>query len=185
MVEDETKTGTVGEMYATKESDKIQANYKFVETKGDTSGLIKEGTTEVFYYYQLQEPELVEPSISKESNTTKVTHTNQVIDYSITYHATLQNYIGTATVTIVDTLPYEIDTNTSQLAGGVYNETDKTITWTETIENIDTYQNGPKEIRITKEISLLFKNVDQSNFDVNQSFLRFISTWIYFYICTK
>ena len=162
VVEDETKTGTVGEMYATKESDKIQVNYKFVETKGDTSGLIKEGTTEVFYYYQLQEPELVEPSISKESNTTKVTHTNQVIDYSITYHATLQNYIGTATVTIVDTLPYEIDTNTSQLAGGVYNETDKTITWTETIENIDTYQNGSKEISITKEISLLFKNVDQS-----------------------
>ncbi len=162
VVEDEIKTGTVGEMYATKESDKIQPNYKFAETKGETSGLIKEGTTEVFYYYQLQEPELVEPSISKESNTTKVTHTNQVIDYSITYHATLQEYIGTATVTIVDTLPYEIDTNTSQLVGGVYNETDKTITWTETIENIDTYQNGPKEIRITKEISLLFKNVDQS-----------------------
>lgn len=162
VVEDETKTGTVGEMYATKESDKIQPNYKFVETKGETSGLIKEGTTEVFYYYQLQEPELVEPSISKESNTTKVTHTNQVIDYTITYHATLQNYIGTATVTIVDTLPYEIDTNISQLAGGVYNETDKTITWTERIENIDTYQNDPKEISITKEISLLFKNVDQS-----------------------
>ena len=39
-----------------------------------------------------------------------------MLEYKITYDAVIKNYIGNATVTITDTLPYEIDTTLKNIS---------------------------------------------------------------------
>ena len=162
VVEDVVQTGNVGDIYATKESVEVAENYKFVKTEGETSGEYIEGTIEVIYYYTLKDP-IIESSVSKTTSTTVVSEINQVVPYTIEYNASITEYKGNGTVTIVDYLPYEINEELSDIAGGTYNSEEKTITWTESITNIDTYTNGAKEINITKEIELVFTNVDTTS----------------------
>ena len=152
VVEDVVQTGNVGDIYATKESAEVAENYKFVKTEGETSGEYIEGTIEVIYYYQIKDP-IIDSSIEKTTDTTVVSEINQVVPYTIEYNASITEYKGNGTVTIVDYLPYEINEELSDIAGGTYNSEEKTITWTESITNIDTYTNGAKEINITKEIT--------------------------------
>ena len=160
VVEDIVQTGNIGDIYATKEAENVAQNYDFVSTQGETSGEYIEGTTEVIYYYRIKDPTIENSEITKESSTEKVINENQTIDYTIKYKTTVNTYIGNATVTIVDYLPYEINEELSNIASGTYNAESKTITWTETIPYIDTYADGPKEINITKEIEIVFKNAD-------------------------
>ena len=160
IVEDVTQTGNVGDTYATKPVENIANNYEYVSSTDNTSGEIVEGTIEVIYYYKLKEPVITESEITKESETEKVTEENQAIDYTINYQTTIDTYIGKATVTIVDELPYEIDEARSNIAGGAYDSEEKTITWIEEISNIDTFINDAKEISIEKEISLVYKDID-------------------------
>ena len=160
VVEDVVQTGKVGEIYATKEAENVAKNYEYVSNTNNTSGEIEEGTIEVIYYYKQREPEILNPQITKESNVEKVTEPTQEINYTINYQTTIDKYIGEATVTITDKLPYEIDEAKSNIAGGTYNAVEKTITWEETIEDIDTFTNGAKNINITKEITLVYKDLD-------------------------
>ena len=51
-------TGTVGDIYATKEAENVADNYEFVEVQGETSGEIVEGTTVVTYYYKIKNQQL-------------------------------------------------------------------------------------------------------------------------------
>ena len=166
VVEDVIQTGSVGDSYATKPAENIANNYEYVSSTDNTSGEIVEGTTEVIYYYKLKEPSIETPEITKESQTEKITDLNQMVDYAVNYKTTIDTYIGKATITIVDTLPYEIDEGKSNIAGGTYNQENKTITWTEEIGNIDTFVNGAKEISITKEISLVYKDIDVTQANV-------------------
>ena len=159
VVEDVITTGVVGDIYATKEAENVAPNYEFVRTEGQTSGNIVEGTTEVIYYYRLKEPEITS-EITKESSIEKVTEVGQTIDYTVNYNVSVDTYIGNAEIKIVDYLPYEIDESKAyELAGGIYDAKTKTITWTESISDINTFDNGIKEINITKEISLVYKDV--------------------------
>ena len=48
----------------------------------------------------------------------------------------LYTSIGEAEITIVDKLPYQIVVDSWDLAGGTYDATGKTITWTETIKDV-------------------------------------------------
>ncbi len=176
VVEDVVQTGKVGDMYATKQAENIANNYEYVSSTNNISGEIVEGTTEVIYYYRLKEPVIETPEITKESSIEKVTDINQVMDYSINYQATIDTYIGKATVTVVDYLPYEIDESKAyELDGGVYNSAEKTITWTEEIGDIDTFVNGAKEISITKEISLVYKDIDVTQTNIENTVTGTIS----------
>ncbi len=157
---DQTITGEIDSAYETQPATDIPVNYELVSMPDNATGTIKEGTTEVIYYYKLKEPNITEQTIEKESSTEKITLPDQAIDYNINYTAKVDNYIGNATVTIVDTLPYEIDLEKSNIANGSYDSEEKTITWTEEIGDIDTFVNGEKEINITKEISLVYKDID-------------------------
>ena len=96
-------------------------------------------------------------SISKNTDDT-ITSTDDTVTYSINYSNTLKNVIGTVTVTIVDTLPLNIDKNNSKLNNGVYNDNDKTITWTYTY-NIDTFT---EEFNINEnfEYTVKYLNID-------------------------
>ena len=157
IAEEVTKGGKVGTSYETEQKD--ITGYDFVRVEGEPTGNYIEGTIEVTYYYRLKDP-IIEDEISKVTDTIVLTDKNQKIPYTIDYNATITDYKGNAIVTIVDYLPYEIDENLSKLNGGSYNRIDKTITWTEEITGIDTYTQGTKEINETKDIELVYENVD-------------------------
>ena len=157
---DETMTGEVGSQYETNPAKDIPANYEVVAIPKNATGEIVEGQTVVTYYYRLKIPDILNPQITKESNVEKVTEPTQEINYTINYQTTIDKYIGEATVTITDKLPYEIDEAKSNIAGGTYNAVEKTITWEEIIKDIDTFTNETKEIKITKELTLVYKDLD-------------------------
>ncbi len=131
------------------------------ETTGDLELYDKQisGNT-ITNTYKLSNTNIKEPSIEK-TGTTEITSKDEQVEYTITYHATVENYIGTGTVTIVDTLPYAIDeTKPYELDGGSYNKEAKTITWVENLGDIDTFQGEAKEITITKTIQLSYENIN-------------------------
>ena len=106
----------------------------------------------------------VESKITKTANKEKIEAEDEEINYSIKYTATINKYIGSATVTITDKLPYEIDISKSDLNGGTYNKEAKTISWTQTIEDINTFASGKeKQILIDKEIKVVYINTNQTN----------------------
>ena len=126
-------------------------------------------TTVVTYFYRLKDPNIENSNITKNSSLSEITDKNQEIPYSITYTVNVGTYIGNAEVTIVDTLPYKIDTTKSDIAGGTYDETSKTITWKENITDIDTFTDGIKQIAITKEIKLVYKDIDVNETKITNS----------------
>ena len=152
--------GNVGQDYETHEAQDIPSNYELVKTPTNATGKIVESQTVVIYNYRLKTPEILNSEITKESTVQKIIDKNQAIDYTIEYQTTIDKYIGKVTVTIKDKLEYEIDEQNSNIAGGTYNEEEKTFTWEETIDNIDTFTKGPKDINITKEIKVVYKNLD-------------------------
>lgn len=97
---------------------------------------------------------------SKSTTTEKVTSSNQPVDYTITYKNTIKNVRegDKVTVTVVDNLPFEIVEDSSNLTitdengneiVGVYNSTDKTITWS----FVETISEFAYEYKVNKNIS--------------------------------
>ena len=162
LAEDEVKTGDVGSIWASQAKENLVGNYELYEQPEVTSGLITEDPQEIIYYYVVKDAEITN-TISK-TGTDKITEEDEAVNYTINYHANVNQYAGTATVTIVDELPYSIDTSNPSvnLDGGTYNEETRTITWTERVENIDTYTNGPREIDISKNITVVYVDMDYS-----------------------
>ena len=112
------------------------------------------GANVIIFYYRRTTAEVEEPTITKEGPAS-ITATDQVVDYTINYNTKINKYIGEATITLVDTLPYEIDEDASNLDGGIYNSQDKTITWTLKYD-VNTYENTNNDITVTKNISVAY-----------------------------
>lgn len=91
------------------------------------------------------------------TGTNKITKSTDKVSYQINYSTVFTDYIGEATIKIVDTLPYKIDINNSNLDGGVYDDNTKTITW-QVNTNINSYENS--EYNVTKNIELKYKNIN-------------------------
>ena len=133
----------------------------------EETGKFEEEDKEVTYYYVWKKAE-IDSSLTKTSEVEKITQKDQAITYKIEYTATISQYEGKATITIVDHLPYKLDLEKMKqdedLAKGVYNEEQDTITWTITEDEINTYSDGndkpQKTITIVKNIKLIFKNID-------------------------
>ncbi len=160
-IPDQTIEGAQGEEYTTNPEENIQANYELVTEKlpANASGTITENDTEVIYYYRLKTP-TVTNNVTK-SGTDRITSANQEVSYTVTYTANVTDYMGDAEVTIVDTLPYAIDEARSNLDGGTYNSTSKTITWTENVSDLDSY-NGKGSVNITKNIKVVYTGLDMN-----------------------
>ena len=135
--------------------------------------------------YKKPEPS-IEHTITKtaEANTVVeeipvLTEDGGAIKYTITYKTAIKDYVGKATVKIVDKLPAKLNVNRMKelaeqkgiqtttsdwlkefLLDGQYDETSQTITWTKTIDNVDTFTNGTYEETITKEISVVYMGQD-------------------------
>ena len=81
---------------------------------------------------------------------------NSPFEYEINYNVTINDYIGEATTTIVDSLPYEIDETKSNLDGGIYNKENNTITL------IRNYEKRLAHVKIEK----MNVFIDQSIFEI-------------------
>ena len=164
--EDVVIEGKVGTSYTTKPAENVQQNYELIATPTNANGVITEEPTVVTYYYKLKDPIIENSSITKNSTLDKVTEEDQAVPYSITYTASVDTYIGDGEVTIVDTLPYQIDEEKSNLDGGSYDANSKTITWKEDIAGINTFANDKKQVNVTKEISVVYKDLDVTKANV-------------------
>ncbi len=159
VVEDELIEGNVGEEYHTKQSEEISPNYEYIVTEGNEEGEIAEDPTEVTYYYRLKDPKVTQTDVIKEAPS-KITNKTEKVPYTIKYIAVVDEYIGDGRVTIVDKLPYHIDEESSELSGGTYNEKEKTITWTEEIKDINSFENQNNVISIQKDIEIIYTDID-------------------------
>ena len=175
LAEDDIVNGAIGEEYKTVPSTAVPGNYSCINiTPEKYEGKMTKEITEVTYYYQLMEA-TVESTINKIAVTNKqdankvaiLTKEDGVITYNIKYNISIKDYIGKAAVEIVDTLPYDIDEEKSDFAGGIYDKETNTITWTETLEEIDTYAKGTYGEVITKQIKVVYKNQDVTKNIVN------------------
>ena len=145
----------VGTPYNTKKENIY--GYEFVEVKGNPNGKITEGTTTVIYVYKLSNGNYTEEEIEKTSSET-IDSIDSQFNYTIKYNVTINDYIGEATTTIVDTLPYEIDETKSNLNGGIYDKENKTITWI--IKSNITENN--RTVTFNKEISVVYLNINDA-----------------------
>ena len=145
----------VGTPYNTKKENIY--GYEFVEVKGNPNGKITEGTTTVIYVYKLSNGNYTEEEIEKTSSET-INSIDSQFNYTIKYNVTINDYIGEATTTIVDALPYEIDETNSNLNGGVYDKENKTITWI--IKSNITENN--RTVTFNKEISVVYLNINDA-----------------------
>lgn len=99
----------------------------------------------------------MDPKITK-TGPEKITDVEEIVNYTINYTDEIKYYKGGATVTIVDTLPYKVNENVAHnYDGGTYNDSNKTITWTFDINNINSFEGKNNKINITKKISVVFK----------------------------
>ena len=158
LANDETYTKNYGDVYETSASSSIPKNYVLKTTPTNYRGEVNKPTTEVIYYYQKKDSKIV-PEISK-SGTQKISSSNDKVSYKIIYKDTFTDLIGNGTVTIVDTLPYKIDVNNSNLDGGTYNESNKTITWTENI-SINSYDEASKTFEKNIEVKYIGINASE------------------------
>lgn len=157
LITEKTTTEKVGTDYTTTEE--TVEGYTLKEVQGDEAGKYIEGDITVIYVYSKIKPKLEDTIINK-TGTTTVTSSDDIIKYTINYSGKIKDYKGDATLTIVDTLPYGINENESDLNGGIYNSDNKTITWTENITGINTFRNGNYNVNYTKNIKLKFVGLD-------------------------
>ena len=152
-------TGKYGDEYTTEVSEEIPENYEYVTRTDNWEGTMIDKLTEVTYEYKLVDSTLA--NTIEKTATEKIDNIKDEITYNITYTANISDYIGKAQITIVDTLPYAIDTAKSILNGGTYDAKTNTITWKEVVEGIDTYGNPESgKIEINKTIKVVYTNID-------------------------
>lgn len=149
-----------GSSYET--SSKQIDGYELVSVTGNEKGKYTDSLIEVIYKYDKVKAVVDEENtIVQKTGTNSIISKNDKIDYNITYHTEINKYIGDGKLTIVDTLPYKIDTSkANDLGGGIYNEKENTITWTIELKNINTYEDGIKKIDFNKNISLYYKDIN-------------------------
>ena len=135
--------------------------------EGEDQATTPNGKITVTNKYKLMDTNL-QSSIEK-TGTDKITSSKEEVTYSISYNATITDYIGEAVVKVVDTLPYKLakDENGNlvqeiDLDGGIYDDATQTITWEQTIDHINTYTNRDYEVEISKEITVVYSNLDAS-----------------------
>ena len=146
-----------GDNYTTTSASDIPSNYVFYNKTDNYSGVVDRNVIDVVYYYKVKNSQITS-SIVK-SGTELIDSVEDKVSYTINYSAKITDYIGDGTVTIVDKLPYKIDASRSNIAGGVYNTENDTITWTENV-SINSYDNDTVTIR--KVVEVYYNDIDVS-----------------------
>lgn len=119
-----TTTDLVGKEYTTEAKEFF--GYTLKEIPSNKDGLYTKGTTYVNYVYTknigTSEEELNKDGIELVGSIT------DAFDYTITYNTEIKDYVGKATLTITDILPYKIDEEKSKISNNCkYNKENNTI----------------------------------------------------------
>ena len=155
--EDQVINGRVDDAYNTAAITTIPANYKVVNTPANASGIMTVDPIEVTYFYKLKDVTIENSNFEKTSPQT-VNNANQKFVYNIKYSGNVRDYIGKGVLEIVDTLPYKIDIDKSDLAGGEYDEEHKTIKWKILVNNINSFDNNGN-VEIIKTFGVVYKDL--------------------------
>ena len=155
--EDQVINGKVDDAYNTAAITTIPANYKVVNTPANAAGTMTVDPIEVTYFYKLKDATIENSNFEKTSPQT-VNNVNQKFVYNIKYSGNVRDYIGKGVLEIVDTLPYKIDTDKSDLSGGEYDEEHKTIKWKILINNINSFDNNGN-VEIIKTFGVVYKDL--------------------------
>ena len=144
-------TKAVGTGYS--ETKKDIYGYTFKSDTGNTKGEYIEGTIEVVFTYTKNDGTVTENEVVK-TGVKNVTSIDDTFNYTLSYNGEIKDYVGKAKLTLVDTLPYEIDTDKSTYTGCEYQ--DKTLTC---VLEFDIDKDNTK-VEASFDLSLVFKNVD-------------------------
>ena len=155
--EDQVINGRVDDVYNTAAITTIPANYKVVNTPANAAGTMTVDPIEVTYFYKLKDATIENSNFEKTSPQT-VNNANQKFVYNIKYSGNVRDYIGKGVLEIVDTLPYKIDTDKSDLSGGEYDEEHKIIKWKILINNINSFDNNGN-VEIIKTFGVVYKDL--------------------------
>ena len=155
--EDQVINGRVDDAYNTAAITTIPANYKVVNTPANAAGTMTVDPIEVTYFYKLKDA-TIENSNFEKTSPQVINNINQKFVYNIKYTGSVKDYIGKAVLEIVDTLPYKIDIDKSDLAGGEYDEEHKTIKWKILVNNINSFDNN-RNVEIIKTFGVVYKDL--------------------------
>ena len=155
--EDQLINGKVDDAYNTAAITTIPANYKVVNTPANAAGTMTVDPIEVTYFYKLKDA-TIENSNFEKTSPQIVNNANQKFVYNIKYSGNVRDYIGKGVLEIVDTLPYKIDIDKSDLAGGEYDEEHKTIKWKILVNNINSFDNNGN-VEIIKTFGVVYKDL--------------------------
>ncbi len=187
--ESQTITAIIGSMYGSEPLKNLKEGYKLYEIPKNKSGLIQEGVTEVNYYYISYA--IINSEITKDGSDKilakdepiqyMINYTSNISNYegnavvtivdTLPYALDVDKMKELATEEGINTEDSNTDWLKEFLQEGEYKEelVDEsgddaktyTITWTQTIEKIDTLgKDETQDITIDKNIKVIFKDVD-------------------------
>lgn len=165
-----TTTDLVGKEYTTEAKEFF--GYTLKEIPSNKDGLYTKGTTYVNYVYTknvgTSEEELKKDGVELVGSIT------DAFDYTITYNTEIKDYVGKATLTITDILPFEIDAEKSEISNNCKYikenntilckyEMDNTLVGTEITNDVNTDINENRNIifNIEENFKLFYINVDK------------------------
>lgn len=149
----------VGTNYSTNAEEIFGYNYDSVN--GNENGKYSVNDTTVIYYYTKNNGEITEIETVKEGPD-KVSSINGTFNYTLKGSAIVRDYVGKATLKVVDTLPYKIDENNSKLDNMCSYDGNYTITCTKEYNIKDTdYIDGEYKINKEFNLELIFIGIDK------------------------
>ena len=148
----EVTTGLIDNEYTTNE--KTIYGYTLKEVPANKNGVYTEEEIIVKYVYTKNDGTVTENEVVK-TGPKNVTSIDDTFNYTLTYKGEITDYEGTAKLTLVDRLPYELDDG-STYEGCTYNAQDKTLT----CERVFTISENNTKVEVSFALSLKFKNID-------------------------
>lgn len=94
--------------------------------------------------------------IQKTTSTSVINDAEQIVRYQIKYNVSIQDYIGNATITITDELPYAYVNGTEKLDGGTASNGRKRITWKIPWENVKAPTGSEKNVEVVRNIEFVY-----------------------------
>ena len=148
----EVTTGLIDNEYTTNE--KTIYGYTLKEVPANKNGVYTEEEIIVKYVYTKNDGTVTENEVVK-TGPKNVTSIDDTFNYTLTYKGEIKDYKGSAKLTLVDRLPYELDDG-STYEGCTYNAQDKTLT----CERVFTISENNTKVEASFALSLKFKNID-------------------------
>lgn len=159
LLNEKVTTDKVGTKYSTNAKDIF--GYTYDSVNGNENGKYSVNDTTVIYYYTKNNGEVTEIETVKEGPD-KVSSINGTFNYTLKGSTIVRNYVGKATLKVVDTLPYKIDENNSKLDNMCSYDGNYTITCTKEYNIKDTdYIDGEYKINEEFNLELVFIGIDK------------------------